>query len=269
MPDLNAVKDLASYIQDTANKLWRDINDDGTPRVSQADVDQKLALLRARFEDLGRLMAWSGGPIQPAAAGGSNPVREELAEEPITLTKFMGDIADGMIAAQGDLDKASNQYIAGVRATGGTALPSLFRVPKISGEFQFAVSTKQEKGFNIIVASKSDTTQKSMQQKMSFEIVAVPPPPELLNTSAERELVRLALNASADALAKELGSRFDSALFLRGKASWLVLWARDAQNFLAGEVPFAAPTSLVVRVVPAAAGDSSLLAQWLHALTTA
>lgn len=99
------------------------------------------------------------------------------ASTPMQIKDFFDSIGTGMVAAQQTLDDQSLDYL---KSRPGFTLPSVFRIPKASAEIQFAIETEQEQKFNVIVYGASDSRQQSQQHKVSFDIVSVPPPAEVL-----------------------------------------------------------------------------------------
>lgn len=192
----------------------------------------------------------------------------------IQLSTFFAEVGRGLVDAQRELDSESRRYLEETRNSQGFGLPSVFRVPKVSAEFQMALENKDEKGFNVIVFSKEDSERRAMQQKVSFDIVSIPPTPELLQGLAERELVRARLQAvqsgpsysGADKeLAKAMAGDLDRVAIVPGPAGWLLACvAADKQLGLA-VVPVAVDTPLsFAQVRPADLDRYRDIFQWLH-----
>ena len=57
--------------------------------------------------------------------------------------------------------------------------PALFRIPKVSAEIHFAIEKMSEKGFNVLVYGSTEAHRREQQHKVSFDIVAAPPPPDM------------------------------------------------------------------------------------------
>ena len=100
---------------------------------------------------------------------------------------FLVTVGESLVEAQERLDARSRDYLSQARP-GVPILPTLFRIPKLAADMKFEVDTTKTKGLNLIFVSNKDQTTQRNQQSINFEIVAVPPPPEVL-----RELARLPL----------------------------------------------------------------------------
>lgn len=126
---------------------------------------------------------------------------------------------------------------------------SLFRIPRTTAEIQFGIEKFSEKGVDIFFASSKKGVREQIQHKVSFDVVAVPPPPDVVEAIdrygrapvdfvqalADREALRRRLQAVIDAgdtdedesaLAKTLQGRLDEALVLEGEGGAAVVWAR-------------------------------------------
>lgn len=166
------------------------------------------------------------------------------AASPMRLENFFQMVGEGVVAAQQELDEQSQQYL---NTRPDFSQPSVFRIPKVGAEIQFAMETTQTKGFNVFVYGSQDTRQQSQQHKVSFDIIAAPPPPDIIQqlessdirfgqvfvaNIAKREKIRKILNDSASNLTPALGKKiksltkddvFRKTLILRGKEYWILL----------------------------------------------
>jgi len=123
-------------------------------------------------------------PAEAAAGERGEPsarATTDASARETTLKDFFSQVAGGMVEAQKSLDAQSLEYIrAAGNGSAGAPLPALFRIPKVSAEISFGFSAKEGSGFNIIIASRTRETQQSMQNKVSFDLISVPPPPQVL-----------------------------------------------------------------------------------------
>jgi hypothetical protein len=109
------------------------------------------------------------------------------------------------------------------------------------------METTQTEGFNVFVYGSQDTRQQSQQHKVSFDIIAAPPPPDIIQqlessdirfgqvfvaNIAEREKIRKILKDSVSDPVSATGKRiksltgdgvFRKILVLRGKKYWILL----------------------------------------------
>jgi len=106
---------------------------------------------------------------------------EIARQENSTIAAFFDAVSDGVVNAQKALDLRSIAYNDPLPGSNAARvkpeLPTLFRIPRVSAEIQFEISSVSSHGMNIFVAQSSSQTEERMQQKVTFEVVAVPPPP--------------------------------------------------------------------------------------------
>ena len=168
-----------------------------------------------------------------------------------------------MLAAQQQLDQASFEYNAQAQAQANGSLPTAFRIPRASAEFQFGTESTQSGGLNLLILSSEHTTKDSITHKVSFDVVAVPPPPDaMLALSQERAGLRSLLEGVRDDedaseserdLARLLIEHLKQAQWLRGDRLSLLCWAQPRDNGEASEVVLAlfsaaAETPLVAKL---------------------
>jgi hypothetical protein len=190
------------------------------------------------------------GDIGPAKAAldalrdrlkAGRPASRAAASAPRGLETFFDEVGRGMLAAQQQLDQASFEYNAQAQANG--VQPTAFRIPRASAEFQFGTESTESGGFDLLILSSEHTTKDSITQKVSFDVVAVPPPPEvMLALSQERAGLRGLLEGvrnDADAseserdLARLLIEHLKQARWLRGDRHSLLCWVQSRDT---GEV---------------------------------
>jgi hypothetical protein len=95
----------------------------------------------------------------------------------LDISDFFREVGAGMIAAQEELDERTLQGLAEGRSPAGG---SVYRIPKVSAEIQFALRSKKGKKFNIVLFGEETEQKEERQHRVSFDIVAAPPPPDLL-----------------------------------------------------------------------------------------
>jgi hypothetical protein len=111
------------------------------------------------------------------------------------IATFFQTVGEGVVTAQERLDRKSGEYI---RNREEHALPSVFRIPKAAAEISFAMQRESSEKFSVLIYGAGDSRQQSQQHKISFEIMAVPPPPELMATLALERPLDLVFVASAE-----------------------------------------------------------------------
>lgn len=201
-----------------------------SPKHIRAELDAALALLDA--ED-------TGGAREKLTAlrdGLGGRARADLPDSvPVRLETFFDEVGRGMVTAQRELDQASRDYNQWAAARGG-AQPTAFRIPKASAEFQFGTQTTDEGGFNLLILSDKHSTQNTITHKVSFDVVSVPPPPEVLQALQQGRAALVGLlegvRDDADAgdserdIARLLVEHMAEAVWLRGDSQSLLCWLR-------------------------------------------
>lgn len=155
------------------------------------------------------------------------------------LETFFESVSRGMIDAQRDLDRRSVEY-SGSAAPG--ALPTAFRIPKANAEFQFGIESSTTRGLNVLILSAEQSQKEMVRHKVSFDVVAVPPPPEVVaRIATERPGLAARLRKLADdpeteadesEAAKTLADNIRNALWLSGPEGILVVLLAKNQTFL-------------------------------------
>lgn len=132
------------------------------------------------------------------------------ATPPGRIEEFFGQVGEGMIRAQSELDRESAAYNA---ARMGAALPTAYRIPKVSAEIGFTMARKRESGFSVFALGRSQSGENTHTNKVTFDIVAAPPPAleaepspaRFIVNAADRQVVATALGDAActDELSRE------------------------------------------------------------------
>ena len=103
--------------------------------------------------------------------------------------KFFSAVGDSLVRAQADMDRKSAVYIE-ESTKHPHVLPSTFRIPKISADIRFALQSVQGSKVNLLFYSKHKQSQEKHEQRLKFDIVAAPPPPEVTEKILKRTLDR-------------------------------------------------------------------------------
>ncbi|MBL9128843.1 MAG: hypothetical protein JNL97_14415, partial [Verrucomicrobiales bacterium] len=171
-PDRNRLKQLAGDLRSAARDLkskaeaFYDSVDDGEnwPAIEKAlaDVAEREASVSAALTASGELL---GAGVRPEASS--------------TFAEFLGDVGQAAIETQKRLDAANRAAVANGLAGGGVPA-GVFQMPKLHGEVRFALEKTQGRKIGLVFYSKQDQTQSRNEQSMDFDIVSVPPSPELI-----------------------------------------------------------------------------------------
>jgi len=133
-----------------------------------------------------------------------NAILDFSSERRFDLERFFKEVGNGVVKAQRYLDIESRDYL---QHREPHTPASTFRIPKASAEFQFKVDQSSESGFNILIAKDEERTSSQQTQRVSFDVVAVPPPPDYqaeaaaqldYADSSERRVARLVLERIRD-----------------------------------------------------------------------
>jgi len=135
------------------------------------DLKKLVARNRSEFEDLNEdelIALHERLDEQIDRLGGLIPG----ATPPSRIEDFFTQVGEGMVAAQADLDRQSFAYNTH-RPEG--ALPTAYRIPRVQAEIGFTMSRKRAKQFGVFALGRTASGEKSNTNKVSFEIVSVPP----------------------------------------------------------------------------------------------
>jgi hypothetical protein len=155
------LKDLAAAVTNLRQYLL-------DPKASVAEFRSRLTEVdKARAAIADRLDGRQGAPI----------------------ADFFEAIGNGLVEAQKRLDRSSASYVKGALgaaagpggSSGSLALPTLFRIPKVSAELKFALEKSGSSGFNVVFYSQRSDVRELHQQTVNIELVSVPLPPDYLN----------------------------------------------------------------------------------------
>jgi hypothetical protein len=97
------------------------------------------------------------------------------------LSMFFRSVGEGVLDAQRQLDQASVSY-----SLGEPAHATAYRIPKVSAQINFAITSVTAGGFNVFVAKRESELKSAQQQRVSFDIVAAPAPAQLREELARR-----------------------------------------------------------------------------------
>ncbi len=114
------------------------------------------------------------------ARGATLPLAVPPADLRTSFGDFISSVGRSVADAQSDLDREARNHVARSKSLGGPLLPTLYRIPKLSAEVKFAFEKRTDRGLNLLFFSKKENSSEEHQQSISFDIVAVPPPPELV-----------------------------------------------------------------------------------------
>ncbi len=208
------------------------------------DARRSLAMQRSEFESLSdeKLIALHERLEQVVdQLGGLIPG----ATPPGRIEEFFDQVGEGMIKAQTQLDRESAAYN---RSRPGAVLPASFRIPKVSAEIGFTMARKRSSGFRVFALGRGAGSEKSHSNRVTFDIVAAPPPAierdpspaQFIVDPDERariaDLLRTAEKNSdlSQESASAIISEFDGTLILVADEQLLLIHAGDDGALLFG-----------------------------------
>jgi hypothetical protein len=149
-------------------------------------------------------------PPAAAAAGAALAAAPIAKPRASSFEEFVGEIGKAMVSAQQGLDVASNLYS---HSGGPLVAPTSYRIPKLTASMRFALEKTDEKRFDLLIYSSSETARELNQQTLDLELVAVPAAPDLI-AAIEGRRPRMTLLTGAgqrapllDALQRGLASK--------------------------------------------------------------
>lgn len=136
-----------------ANSIWDEIKSTTKKNLSETNKEDKFKKLRRLMSELER----------------------ELDEDVTGIDGFFETVGEGIIKAQKSLDARTIEYLAT-----RPAVPTAFRIPKTSAEIHFSATERSSGGFLAKIFTSDEETEKMTKHKVSFDVVATPPPPEVI-----------------------------------------------------------------------------------------
>lgn len=138
--------------------------------------------------DLARLQTAAQKPT-PDSVKTVNDLLAYFAEQGTAqIDEFLGSVGAGMRKAQERLDQESQAYLLG---RPDLAPQTTYRIPKLSASLKLGMRKTSHEGLDFFVYERGSETTNYLEQEISFEIVASPPPPDLAGRVAELPVSRL------------------------------------------------------------------------------
>ncbi|HAB15914.1 MAG TPA: hypothetical protein PLX89_20720 [Verrucomicrobiota bacterium] len=131
----------------------------------------------------------------PSGSEGGNQTAPGTSQTPTTKSesgleesfgKFIESVGSSVAEAQKQLDQQARESFGKTSGADGPLLPTLYRIPKLTADVKFAFTKKGEEKLNLVFYSKAEEASTLHQQSISFEIAAIPLPPELQKQISER-----------------------------------------------------------------------------------
>jgi len=153
--------------------------DAGVVRTALEALEAELAAFRGALDG-----TRTGTDTLAATSGPSGSSSAPNADLRTSFGDFISSVGRSVADAQAELDQQARAHLAASRGQGGPLLPTLYRIPKLSAEVKFAFGKETGKGLNLLFFSKKEKSSEEHQQSITFDIVAVPPPTELVEQLA-------------------------------------------------------------------------------------
>ena len=234
-----ATSEISAKLRQLANALDQDIaaaidqkkappqqiGDGNYPTAAKPSKPTSSALAGLQKQDLGSFandLSTLSTFLAPNTKGGDvaqekSDVPRDVSSSPTPFSDFLVQVGSALKDAQHALDTdLARQVVNDPRAVA-------YRIPKLSAEISFGVEIKDSKGFNILIASKEEEQRKSLQQKVSFDVVAAPLPPELAERAALAQFIAARLPQLPGGAIKTWTPILPSALFYPLKSGVLAI----------------------------------------------
>jgi len=173
-PDRKKLKDLADSLKNTAKDLQanaKSLFDALDSNKDWGEIEKALSSVAGEHADLLESLVQMGDEL---GAG----IRTEPTS---TFANFLGEVGRAAVDTQKRLDLANRAAVAAGLATGGVPL-GVFQMPKLHGEIRFALEKIDSKQVGLVFYSKKQQEQSRNEQSLAFDILSVPPPPELIQS---------------------------------------------------------------------------------------
>ncbi len=173
-PDREELKDLAKSLRDSARDLHtkaKALSEALDGKQTWEEIEKTFRSVHAEHTQL------SDGLVKISDQLGAG-IRNEASS---TFANFLSEVGRAAIDTQKSLDQANRAAVAASLATGGVPV-GVFQMPKLHGEIRFALEKIDSKKVGLVFYSKKQEEQRLNEQSLSFDILSVPPPPELLQS---------------------------------------------------------------------------------------
>lgn len=147
------------------------------------------------------------------------------------VATFLEGMANSMVSIQRRLDAHNTEYLTSALSD-PAVVPAQFRMPRLSAELHFALEKFDSKGWDILIYEKANEARELHQQTLTAEMVAAPPPPELLESlravtplvslvlaPSERTQIRLLVEQAQPRVQKELLEAWARVLVFRAQTT--------------------------------------------------
>lgn len=268
---LDAAKDLVHKIQEkiiSKNQTTYTSGDGGLASYGQQTGPRDATALTQR--EINELIV-KIETLKTSLRGSSNLERASESESisKISLSDFFSNVGSSVIEAQHSLDKeiASRRIHDHLNPLTRTIPRAMYRIPRVSAEINLGLDLSDSKKVNMFVFGKEYSEKESMQQKVSFEIVSVPPPVELIDETAERRAIFDRLASEEDLEKVALRDGLGAAFVRRGPESWLVALGTAAPpSVILALIPYASTQEIICKRIES--DSAELLGAWLMPLAS-
>jgi hypothetical protein len=98
--------------------------------------------------------------------------------ETSNLDNFLANVGSSLVSAQKSLNQQSREYSESAAVEfKGLIPPAQFAIPKVTAEMTVGLNRVTERAVNLIFFTDKDQQTSFVQSKISFDLVAAPPPP--------------------------------------------------------------------------------------------
>ncbi len=139
------------------------------------ELEKNASRIRQRLRRRVDESAAGGAVAERAPAGPAG----DAPDESNSFADFFREIGEGLLETQQELDRRTDRYLQSIRNR-PHLLPSVFRVPEVSGRLKVGLHQQKDRKLNFIVFGSSTSAKKWAEHEIDFKMAAVPPPPEAL-----------------------------------------------------------------------------------------
>lgn len=183
-------------------------------------------------------------PEETPSEGAAKP---SGAADRAKVATFLEGMANSMVSIQRRLDAHNTEYLT-TALSDPAVVPAQFRMPRLSAELHFALEKVTSEGWDILIYEKANEARELHQQTLTAEMVAAPPPPELLESLRavtplvslvlapnERNQIRLLVEQGQPRVQKELLETWARVLIFRAQTTtsggeYLLALSRGTDN---------------------------------------
>ena len=164
-------KALASEAKDFADKAKQLADDAKKANVPIGEIEESFKQLADQRKEVNSAMSALSALLDPTSGDGVSS----------TFSEFLNEVGGAAVAAQSKLDEHNRAALAQGLANGGVPV-GVFQLPRLKGEIRFGFQEISKEKLGLVFYSRGTQQESRNEQSLQFEILAVPPPPEMVQS---------------------------------------------------------------------------------------